>query len=94
MSIIGTYNVEIDVDDAVHSDKIDQPPKKWRNRFKVLESFHCKIENRDFKKNQIVRGRKVWPSRDAAETAVARASSPLNPIVWGGVLYLGAEPEK
>jgi hypothetical protein len=94
MSKLKTYNVEIDVNDTAHSDKIAPPPKKWRNRFKCVEGFYCKFEKRDFREGQLVRGRNLWPSKDIAETAVARVSDLNNPIVWGGVVYLGAEPEE
>ncbi len=75
-------------------DKIAEPPKKWRNWYRCLKPFVCSIENRAFSEGEVFCGLRLWPSKDAAETAVERVPPQYNPVVWGVASYLGAEPEQ
>ena len=75
-------------------DKIAEPPKKWRNWYKCTKSFYYASVSRHVSKGEVFSGAKLWPSKDVAETTLARLPLHLNAVANGLAVYLGAEPEQ
>ena len=93
MSVLGNYNVEIDVNAPARSDKIAQPPKRWRNWY--LAKAHMNFVDGlipPVKPGDVFRGAGVWPSKEIAEEKAKRKCKRTPPDTI--CEYLGAEPEQ
>ena len=88
MSLLGTYNVEIDVNDI--ADKMAEPPKRWRNWYRARHAFLCATTG-PHEAGDLFKGSRVWPTKDIAETKAVQ--NRYSSAVVGGSEYLGAEPE-
>lgn len=91
---LGTYNVEIDVNDTSRSDKIATPPKKWRNWFVATEAYIERTTKRIRLAGDVFPGTGIHPSKEMAEQRAAECmSNPKYASGAGFARYLGAEPE-
>ena len=75
-------------------DKIAEPPKKWRNWYKCHKTFARIDTNQVHTPGDVLCGSKLWPSKDAAETAVRNVPFSRSIVANGFAEYLGAEPEQ
>lgn len=95
MSGLKVYNVEIDVNDTAHSDKIAPPPKKWRNWFVVVKAFRERTTKQIRLAGDVFPGTDIHPSKEMAEQRAAEGmSDPECASGSGCARYLGAEPEE
>lgn len=95
MSKLKTYNVEIDVNDTAHSDKIAPPPKKWRNWFVVVETYRERTTQQVRVVGDVFPGTGIHPSKEMAEQRAAEClADPAYASGAGCARYLGAEPEE
>lgn len=75
-------------------ERILEPPKKWRNKFRVISDFIAiDMDNKVYKTGEIFWGLNIWPSKDIAETKHYEACERHKAddcVAQGCAEYLGA----
>lgn len=66
---------------------IKKPAKAWRNWYRALTKLSFANDG------EVYRGKRVWPSKDAAETGAESCRVGQYPLAKGQSEYLGAFPE-
>lgn len=80
------------IDEQLDERPITKPPARWRNWWRVVEPY-VSNEGTPWPRGEHP-GVRVWPSKDAAETAGRRSEAQVNGMPGPGrVEYLGAYPE-
>lgn len=73
--------------------KLTEPPKRWRNKVRVLISYKSRQTGEHRRPGDIVVGANEWPSKEIAETKFLEcARDPQHIVALGHAEYLGAFP--
>lgn len=76
-------------DEELAREPVKEPPKRWRNWYKAHSNYTTKAGD-VCGPGHVYHGSRVWPSKDAAETA---AHKPDTSVSLGLSQYLGAYPD-
>lgn len=84
----------LDLVEDIKTEKMVQPPKRWRNWWKVLVNVYFQREKEIGKPGDIYVGEFVWPSKEVAEQKAAdEIASGFQEVGIHVEEYLGALPD-